>query len=80
MGIDRDGRLHIVGGAEGFAISATRRVQVVDLPAAPLPVPCMYEPVMVQFWNKTPNRALPYPYHFDCTYYAGQLCIAMWPT
>eukprot|EP00958_Prasinococcus_capsulatus_P001586 scaffold140_cov565-Prasinococcus_capsulatus_cf.AAC.24 len=65
VGIDTRGMLHVVGGGEAFAISASRRVQVVDLPSAPLPVPCMYEPVLVQFWNSTMNKVLSYPYHFE---------------
>ena len=42
-GVDEAGVVHVVGGAEWFSISATRRLQLYDLAAAPLPRQCMYE-------------------------------------
>ena len=56
------GKMHIVGGGEWLAISATRRVMVVDLGSAPPPRNCYYkeEPVFDQ-WDRTYNSDPPFP-------------------
>ena len=52
-----EGKLHIVGGAETFGISATRRIQVYDIAAAPPPEPCFYD--MIPVFDRW--RSMPYP-------------------
>jgi hypothetical protein len=57
------GKLHIVGGAETFGVSATRRVQIYDIAAAPLPKPCFYDmiPVFDRWRSGSRVNAMPYP-------------------
>ena len=58
-----EGNLHIVGGAEWFGISASRRVQVYNIQKAPPPRPCFYEmtPVFDNWRHGYTVNATPYP-------------------
>ena len=55
------GRLHVVAGGEAYGLAASRSVQVIDTSSIILPVPCAYEPVLINPWNETAKQSLPFP-------------------
>ena len=59
-----EGKLHVVGGAEWWFVSGTRRVQVFDVGSAPLPTPCVYQysPLSMSVFSRSahPQHRIPF--------------------
>ena len=59
-----EGKLHVVGGAEWWFVSGTRRVQVFDVESAPLPTPCVYQysPLNMSVFRRSAHPLHPTPF------------------
>ena len=59
-----EGKLHVVGGAEWWFVSGTRRVQVFDVESAPLPTPCVYQysPLNMSVFSRSAHPEHPTPF------------------